>query len=195
MSLIKKWLKQLFDLLDKLYNLIQFHHCDPNASQVLLNENGNIVLGDFDKCTFTMNINHSLYHVQLKTNHLHKLFFSVGKQFGLLSGHYTNMRFFDLPQPDNHFEKYCFLSSICILAQSKTLSKMIEHEGVKMIQAKCKQCKKTKLSIPNSFDYTRKNIKVQKTSLYADYYVNYPYRKFVPLKSNIFLDDSLRTTH
>ena len=197
-SLVLKWLKQLFHILDRLYNLVQFHHCDPKASQVLLNENGNVVLADFDKCTFTMNINDTHYHIQTKTNHLHNTFFYLGKKMGILSGQYTKMRFYDLPHIDNHFEKYCFLSSICILSGSKQLSNIIEKEGRKLIRTKCKvKCNKTRLVIPKSFDYTRKNVKVQKTTVFADAYVDYPYKEFVPLKSMIYLDKTLnlRTTH
>jgi len=35
---IEKWLKQVFQVLDKLYELIQFHHCDPKVSQILLDK-------------------------------------------------------------------------------------------------------------------------------------------------------------
>ena len=33
---IEKWLKQIFNVLDKLYKMIQFHHCDPKASQIFI---------------------------------------------------------------------------------------------------------------------------------------------------------------
>ena len=52
---IKKWIFQFFESLDILFESIQFHHCDPKAAQILLDQE-NAILADLDKTTFSLRI-------------------------------------------------------------------------------------------------------------------------------------------
>jgi len=51
------WLEEVFTILDKLYDVIQFHQCDAKSAQILLLSDGRAMVADLDKVTFTLNIN------------------------------------------------------------------------------------------------------------------------------------------
>ena len=65
---INSWLITIFDTLDKLYKIMQFHHCDPKAAQILLVGNKHFteaIVADLDKITFTLKINTNYYRIML----------------------------------------------------------------------------------------------------------------------------------
>lgn len=76
---LMKSLKQVFITLDKLYNLIQFHHCDPKYAQILLGSHRNTTVGDLDKVTFSMLIKNKPYRINLK------------KRLGIATGENINL--------------------------------------------------------------------------------------------------------
>lgn len=128
--LVCSWLRQIFDVLDTLYDKLQFHHCDPKAAQLLLmshtgtgaNKTATVTLGDLDKVTFTLNINGSPYRIKLTRSYKYgiKDVFQSPILAGLDMIHLldtpTKMRFEDYPRTNCLYEKYCFLGSVCALA-------------------------------------------------------------------------------
>ena len=115
-KLIFSWLSQVFNVLDKLHNLIQFHHCDPKAAQILLNSDGSAKLADLDKVTFTMKINKTLYRIRLTKRS--KFGTDVAYNIGALNW-VTNMRFEKLAKNDCIPEKMAFLASCLGLMKSR----------------------------------------------------------------------------
>lgn len=105
---IYRWIQQLFNELDYLFNYIQFHHVDPKAAQLFINNN-DIVLGDLDKVTFTLNIGNNPYRVTLGSkvdNILYKMSNRSNPEI---------MRTEYMPLSSNTYEKACFLSSILLV--------------------------------------------------------------------------------
>ncbi len=127
-NFIEDCLKQSFVQLDKLYEDIQFHHCDPKCAQLFLfkssNNSGKVkcMLADLDKVTFTININNNSYRIRLtkdsEKNTFKGIFLSVIDKAYLLNK-ITKMRFKSLPQNSNLLEKIIFISSACILLNNK----------------------------------------------------------------------------
>lgn len=127
-NFIENCLKQSFVQLDKLYEDIQFHHCDPKCAQLFLFKSSNnkdkvkCMLADLDKVTFTININNNLYRIRLtkdsQKNTFKGIFLSVINKIHLLNK-ITEMRFKSLPQNSNLLEKIIFISSACILLNNK----------------------------------------------------------------------------
>lgn len=127
LKLIEKWVKQIFKILDELYDTIQFHHCDPKASQILLNSNGDAVLSDFDKVTFTLNINNIPKRIILYSyfrNQITNLNFNPA----------LSMRFELNPRNSNDFEKACFLSSIILLSPSELIDNKLRKLSKKLLK-------------------------------------------------------------
>jgi len=50
----QKWFEQIRTTLEWAYDRIQLHHCDVKAEQFLLDEDGNAIVSDLDKATFTV---------------------------------------------------------------------------------------------------------------------------------------------
>ena len=74
------WIESIVKTLDKLWDKIQFHHCDPKAAQLFITEtqeekldpntnlpivskSKNVIVGDLDRVTFSMYINGTLVRV------------------------------------------------------------------------------------------------------------------------------------
>jgi hypothetical protein len=108
---IFEWINSIMDSLDFLFNKIQFHHCDPKAAQLFLN-NKQVIVGDLDKVTFTMKIDETLYRMCLSST------------LSLLSAKVRGsepekMRFETSPRQTNLYEKTCFVTSILLLLNDK----------------------------------------------------------------------------
>ena len=117
---IEKWLKQVFQVLDKLYELIQFHHCDPKVSQILLDKNGNAILADLDKVTYTIKVNNEPKRIFIESQVYKKLFKHIKIKNESLS-----MRWEKYPRKNNDYEKACFISSVIMLCEDEnTISKL-----------------------------------------------------------------------
>ena len=54
--------------------MMQFHHCDPKAAQILLNKDGNAILADLDKVTYTINVNNEPKRIFIESQLYKKLF-------------------------------------------------------------------------------------------------------------------------
>lgn len=116
-------LTKIFIILDKLYEDIQFHHCDPKCAQIFLFEEKNsnlpiVMLGDLDKVTFTININNKPYRIRLtkdkKKYTIRGIVLSAASKIKYLNK-ITDMRFQNKAINSNLLEKISFISSACIL--------------------------------------------------------------------------------
>ena len=108
---MKRYIKQLFSTLDFLYQTIQFHHCDPKAGQLLLKDKRSLMLSDFDKATFTLNVDNT--PVRFTNRYNFEVLIS-------LANIPTQMRIDKLPRKNCHFEKLCFLGSILLSFEDTT---------------------------------------------------------------------------
>jgi hypothetical protein len=124
-TVIKDCLIQSFEILDKLFDEIQFHHCDPKCAQLFLFNNSNsnknspvCMLADLDKVTFTLNINENPYRICLtkdkEINTIKGRFISIAQKFSFLDK-ITAMRYENIVRKSNLLEKITFISSACIL--------------------------------------------------------------------------------
>jgi hypothetical protein len=144
---IIKCLNSIFEILDKLYGDIQFHHCDPKAAQIFLfqegtgNDQGGIppfksMLADLDKVTFTVNFKtggaEKPYRVKLTNSSESGSSFIKRSAIGLIKQnnsltHLANtMRYEDKPRESNIYEKMCFLSSVLNLLPKYHVKNFIE---------------------------------------------------------------------
>ena len=196
-DLVAHWLQEIFDTLDKLFYLIQFHHCDPKAAQIFLTtkiiNNSKIVvpiLGDLDKVAFTLKINNKPIRMKLITNSL----YSLGAHIPDFTNLSTAMRYQDYPLKNNNYEKLAFLYSSCLLCnnleQAKDLKSKVLEKNESFLedftvedlseyiweQKELPQVKGLKNRISNLF-YKSIN-KPQKLSL------SYPL-KFISIKENL----------
>jgi hypothetical protein len=116
------WITQLFKELDFLFNEIQFHHVDPKSAQLFLNDN-NLVLGDLDKVTFTINIGNKPYRIVLGSKIDNIMYKLANRSVPEI------MRTEDMPLTSNTYEKACFLSSILlVLGKGKYIDEI--REGI-----------------------------------------------------------------
>jgi hypothetical protein len=212
---IEDCLKQAFRQLDKLYEDIQFHHCDPKCAQLFLFKSSNnsykvkCMLADLDKVTFTININNNPYRIRLtkdrKKNTIKGIFISVIDKMDLLNK-ITKMRFKSLPQNSNLLEKIIFISSACILLDNK--DKAIELRDLMLnyifqeYEIKDNKLEFDKIIKLNDYykvhAFNRNNNKSLSTPVkYVDYkYLlkNYQFKKLLEnnseLKSKIYLDEN-----
>lgn len=128
-ELVADWLQDIFDILDKLFNTIQFHHCDPKAAQIFLstNERNEVVpiLGDLDKVTFTLGVDNRPFRMRLGTSTL----YSLGAHRPEFTNFSTAMRYQDFALQSNTYEKLAFLYSSCLLCndidQARDLKKIV----------------------------------------------------------------------
>jgi hypothetical protein len=118
---VADWLQQIFDILDQLFDLIQFHHCDPKA------ERNEVVaiLGDLDKVTFSLGVGNKAFRMRLGTSTL----YSIAAHRPEFTNFSTAMRYQDSAIETNTYEKLAFLYSSCLLCnnleQAKELKKIV----------------------------------------------------------------------
>ena len=160
------WLEEVFTILDKLYDVIQFHHCDAKAAQILLLSDGRAMVADLDKVTFTLNINNVPHRFLLgyKNNFINKNIKLIGNILDL--DEITKMRFDKYPRKNCIYEKYCFLSSVCLLTSSKSISDEISRKCIKIINKQARYRNEkicVGLNIPDNFDFTINNIKSKRS--------------------------------
>jgi len=174
-NLITKWLEQVCYTLDKLYNTIQFHHCDTKSAQILLDGNGNAIVGDLDKVTFTLIINDIPKRIRLTrlpySGRLLNRFSKLPQIFGMLTK-IERMRFENEPRDSAELEKTGFICSAAILCP--TLEKA--NELIKNTQHLYKDH-----IINISKNYLKLSVKKRKRHKYSTYYVK-------PLNKPIFVD-------
>ena len=117
-------LTHTFEILDKLYQDIQFHYCNPTCEQLIIFDNNlsdnnvKCTLSNLDKVTFTMNINNNPYRIRLTKDK--KIDTIKGKILSGLSkidllNQIIDMQYQSTPKRSNLLEKIIFISSSCIL--------------------------------------------------------------------------------
>lgn len=109
--LLLKWIKSIIESLDFLFEKIQFHHCDPKAAQLFLN-NDNVIVGDLDKVTFTMKIGEIPYRICLGSG-------LSNIAANIRGSEPERMRYETEPRQSNLYEKACFITSILLLLNDK----------------------------------------------------------------------------
>lgn len=187
------WLEQVFKTLDKLYDIIQFHHCDPKAAQILLTTDGYATVGDLDKVTFSLNINRRPYRIRLirRKNTIVASAMKLWEELGKLSVA-DEMRFESKPRNNCVFEKYCFLSSTCLLARNVETASVIAIKGTELINKQCIERKETcvgfHLYIPNTFDFSNNNRTKQRSLSTPVSYVHLGKKEYEPLKTIVNLN-------
>ena len=184
-------LTKMFIILDKLYDDIQFHHCDPKCAQLFLfhDEGSNYpvcMLGDLDKVTFTLNINNKAYRIRIikdkKNNTFRSFILSVASKMNYLNK-ITDMRFQKKPINSNLLEKITFISSACILLNNLTKSKELRDIMLDIVLKKYKKSGHSKLDYDKIIrldDYyssgkSFNNLAKAKSFVTAIKYVDYDY--------------------
>jgi len=185
---VMTWLEQVFNTLDKLYDTIQFHHCDPKAAQILLTTDGYATVGDLDKVTFSMNINLRPYHIRLirRKNPVISSAMVLWEELGKVTTA-DEMRYESKPRNNCVFEKFCFLSSVCLLSGSVDTASVLAVKGIELINKQCTErnedCTQYYLNIPNTFDFSENNRKKQRSLSVPVNYVHTGKAEYVDIKS------------
>lgn len=120
-----KWFNQIRYTLEWTYDKIQLHHCDVKAEQFLLDEEGNAIVSDLDKATFTVynDLTDKPVRIRLHRNEcekgrvMNKLLHSA-KNIRVLSKYLpvpTSMQFEPYPRKNVDYECLCYLSSYLLL--------------------------------------------------------------------------------
>lgn len=122
----QKWFDQIRTTLEWAYDKIQLHHCDVKAEQFLLDENGNAIVSDLDKATFTVfndvikkPVRIRLHRKEGEKGPRRKLLLRSAKNIGFFSQFMpvpTSMQFEPYPRQNVHYECLCYLSSYLLLA-------------------------------------------------------------------------------
>ena len=191
-DIIKKCLLEVFKTLDVMYEVMQFHHCDPKCSQLFLFDNGTSVpdcmLADLDKSTFTLNINHMPYRIFLTTDYqdytLKDICLYSLDKLKLL---YTiiKMRFENKPRANNLLEKLIFTSSACLLLKNYKEAKTLRDYILKSLGFKNDFEKIISLDQSKCKIYDNKEIKELSTPAYIIKKMN---NEYVKLKSSVNLN-------
>lgn len=181
-KLVTKWLEQVCSTLDKLYNMIQFHHCDTKSAQILLHKDGNAIVGDLDKITFTLIVNDIPKRIRLTrlpySDRLLNRFSKLPEIFGFLTK-VAKLRFENEPRNSADLEKAGFICSAAILCPSLEKANELLNNTKHLY-------KDHKINIPKK--YLRLSINKRKRHAYSTKYVT-PLKKpiFVDLKSDVKL--------
>ena len=131
-----KWLEQIADILNILYDKLQFHHADCKAAQIFLSKDGNAILGDLDKVTFTLNINKKAYRIRLSHLPYRGIIPYIVSETRLpenlnLITENEVLRFENKPRKTPYLEIASFISSAAILsktqANAETIIKKTKH--------------------------------------------------------------------
>lgn len=197
---INSWLITIFDTLDKLYKIMQFHHCDPKAAQILLVGNKDFteaIVADLDKITFTLKINTNYYRIMLTAPE------ALGAETGLAISkalpstwrgkinkqfHSANyMRHEFKPRSNCDFEKFGFLASICLLCPSLEIANRVKEIGIKLINNREFGLHEFNESLFN--DTSQKMLDKKKTLSYPLSFVIEPKEiRYAKLKSYVVLE-------
>lgn len=105
------WMKSIVESLDFLFEKIQFHHCDPKAAQLFLNDN-QVIVGDLDKVTFSLNIRNEGRNTRYRICLGGLAASSAAAATGSIP---EKMRFEKKPRATNSYEKAAFMASILLL--------------------------------------------------------------------------------
>lgn len=178
-SCIEKWLKQVFHVLDKLYEMMQFHHCDPKAAQILLNKDGNAILADLDKVTYTINVNNEPKRIFIESQLYKKLF-----KYIKIKNESLSMRWEKYPRKNNDYEKACFMSSIIMLCDDEYIVSKLYKLSEKLLKNNMYYIlpkKSMKLKSKESLTYATQHIQLKP---------NKTIEKEKQLKSIIHINDS-----
>jgi hypothetical protein len=190
-DIIKKCLLEVFKTLDVMYDVMQFHYCDPKCNQLFLFDNGtnipDCMLADLDKCTFTLNINQTPYRIFLTTDYqdytLKDMCLYTLDKLKLL---YTiiKMRFENKPRSNNLLEKLMFISSACLLLKNYEEAKTLRDYMLKSLGFKNDFEKIISLNQSKCKIYDNKEIKNLYTPAYIIKKMN---NEYVKLKSRVNL--------
>lgn len=155
-KLFVKWIKDIFQSMDKLYKHIRFHHCDPKADQLFLvgkldekkietenlkldNETPKIILGDLDKVTFSIKIDGECYRiitkkvlnrlnsVNIMVNKINKSH-TIRKKIESMLSPAEKMRYEFKHRKSNLLEKAHFLVSILLLIDNEKFTDELEKK-------------------------------------------------------------------
>lgn len=191
-DIIKKCLLEVFKTLDVMYDVMQFHYCDPKCNQLFLFDNGtnipDCMLADLDKCTFTLNINQVPYRIFLTTDYqdytLKDICLYTLDKLKLL---YTiiKMRFENKPRANNLLEKLMFISSACLLLKNYKEAKTLRDYMLKSLGFKNDFEKIISLNQSKCKIYDNKEIKNLYTPAYIIKKMN---NEYVKLKSRVNLN-------
>jgi len=128
------WMKSIVKSLDFLFEKLQFHHCDPKAAQLFLNGE-NVIVGDLDKVTFSMNIKNAGTKKSYRICLGNRIAATAAKAGGSIP---EKMRYETEPRPTNNYEKAAFMASILLLLHNAVRgivwSKMTEHAELNNLQ-------------------------------------------------------------
>ena len=138
--IVKKCLLEAFKTLDVMFDVMQFHHCDPKCNQLFLFDNGTSIpdcmLADLDKSTFTLNINNIPYRIRLTKDYekytIKGICFSVLEKVDLLYQS-IKMRFENKPRSNNLIEKLMFIASACLLLKNYKEAKILRDFMLKSL--------------------------------------------------------------
>jgi hypothetical protein len=129
-DLVCKWLEQISNILKILYDKLQFHHADTKAAQIFLNKNGDAILGDLDKVTFTLNINNKPYRIRLTHLPYTNIFQHIVSDNRLpenlnFISNIEKMRYENLPLNSCDLEIASFIASAAILSKTQNNAEAI----------------------------------------------------------------------
>jgi hypothetical protein len=190
--IVKKCLLEAFKTLDVMYDVMQFHYCDPKCNQLFLFDNGTSVpdcmLADLDKSTFTLNINHMPYRIFLTTDYQDYTLkdiclYSLDKLKLLYT--IVKMRFENKPRANNLLEKLIFTSSACLLLKNYKEAKTLRDYMLKSLGFKNDFEKIISLDQSKCKIYDNKEIKELSTPAYIIKKMN---NEYVKLKSSVNLN-------
>ena len=183
MEIIKECLMQVFETLDKLYDDIQFHHCDPKCAQLFLFKN-NItdepicMLGDLDKVVFTLNINGKLYRIRVTKDYqkytLKGIAITALNKIQYLNK-ITSMRYQKMPINSNLLEKVYFITSACILLDNLEKAEELRNKMLDMVLPPINQKVQYDKIIKLDKSIYRLKLNKRKSVLTVAKYVNYNY--------------------
>mgnify|MGYP004041882463 CR=1 FL=1 len=135
-ALLLRWAKTLTTTLDMLYNSMQFHHCDPKAAQLFLNTQGQVIVGDLDKVTFTLVVGGLPRRMVLTktaktglTGRAKDSLVAVAEKANQLSAA-ESMRFESMPRRSNVLEKAAFIASMLVLTQNPKVVRLFRKAAL-----------------------------------------------------------------
>lgn len=133
-SVLIEIMKKMIEILDFLWNSIQFHHCDPKAAQIFLDgnlilnnnevdaNNVKVIVGDLDKVTFTLDITVKS-HMNQPTPFRVIIRDRVAQPLAYIGlggiSKAEKMRFENRQRKTNDFEAAAFISSVLLLVHPK----------------------------------------------------------------------------
>jgi hypothetical protein len=98
----EKWVGQIHKTMKWAHDNLQMHHCDVKTAQMLIDSEGNAVVSDLDKATFTLNVANEPVRIRLNRRDENPNVKEYAKTKGKILGHH-----FDEARNEEHI-KYKF---------------------------------------------------------------------------------------